>query len=120
MFSSMSNRSRTPNRSAVSGISCISPAAPFFQTASSVQFSCHRTTYSARSIELVSVDLRIHDEALEALAEQKSSSISFRLGQHRQENVSMLRHDLFDPENLQRVREVQHFGDGRWFFQVPA
>ena len=33
MFSSMLNRSDTPNRLAVAGMSCIRPAAPFLETA---------------------------------------------------------------------------------------
>src|SRR6266481_3459918 len=87
---------------------------------SSVSFSNHGTSYSTSSTKLVSVQLRIHNEALEAVAEQKSASISFRLCQQRQENVSQFRHDLFHPEDLQRLRQVQHFGDRGRFFHVPS
>lgn len=49
MFSSVLNRSRTPNRIAVSGMSCISPAAPLDESAYGFQADSTWITASTSS-----------------------------------------------------------------------
>src|SRR5487761_976289 len=92
----------------------------FWRSSSWARFSSRLADESARSMQLVSVHPRIHDETLEALPQQQSSAISFRLGQQGQEDISLFGQDLSDSENLKRPRQVEHFGDGGRLFHVPA
>jgi hypothetical protein len=56
-------------------------------------------------------------KALETFPQKKVPSILFGLGQEWQQNIAKIGSDVTCFEELQRIREIDHLGDGWGFFE---
>src|ERR1700730_16744261 len=74
-----------------------------------------------RAMQAACKHLAVIEQVLEPRAQQQMSPILVRLHQHGQEKIAALFRHLFGTQNLQTLREIDHFGDrGRFFERVVA
>ena len=59
-------------------------------------------------------------ERREPVTQKQPLTVGFRLREKRQQQLSVLRPDLFDSENMERLSHIEHFGDRWGFFETPA
>src|SRR5579859_110189 len=78
------------------------------------------TSSRTPSQSFCTVLLRVVDQAGKAIAQEQLSPVGLGLGQQRQQRVPHLSRNLFCPENLERLRKIENFGNGRRFFHAPA
>jgi hypothetical protein len=62
----------------------------------------------------------VRDERREPVTQKQPLTVGFRLREKRQKQLSVLWPDLFDAENMERFRHIEHFGNGWGFFETPA
>src|SRR5439155_16340848 len=62
----------------------------------------------------------VRDQGRKSIAHQKALPIGFGLGDERQQQITMFRQNFVDAEDLQRLSNVEHFGDRGRLLQAPT
>ncbi len=63
---------------------------------------------------------RVRDESRKAITQEEPLPVGFSFRNERQQYVPMPRQNFFDAEDLQRLSNIQHFGNRRRLLQTPA